>query len=761
MTRARRILRTLLGIVLAPVMWLVVAAAMTRLPAELGEKPAYEDSVRVLDRDGRVLREVRAGDAARARWVSRAEAGDRVRLALLAAEDKRFYSHPGVDPVGVVRAAVSDLVARRVVSGASTLTMQLARVVRPHPRTLLGKFGEMALALRIEASLDKGRILEEYENRAPFGPNVRGIEAASRMYFDKPAGELSWAEAATLAAIPRGPSVYDPERHADRTLRRRDRILDRMMGLGWISKDDHQRAKDEPLALNLGEAGFGAPHFVRAVLGEPWLRVGREVTTTIDRKLQREAEMAVLTTLRPLRAKHVSAASVIVLDNATGDVLAYVGSPGFDDPRGGQNDGVRALRQPGSTLKPFLYGLAMDRLGFTGATLLPDVELAVADEAGTYRPRDYDERFRGPVRLREALGSSLNVPAVWTLERVGTASFLDRLHALGFTSLEQTPEHYGAALALGDGEVTLLELANAYATLARHGKWKPVRTVREARSRAGSISAPAAAPETEVMSIASADMLADILADNTARVGAFGERSVLELPFEAAAKTGTSKGFRDNWTAGFTREVTVAVWAGNFDGSAMQSVSGITGAGPIFRAVMEAAMRSRSSKAPVSAQPAGDLVRVEVCALSGDMPGPGCKHHVHEWLPRARLPLSECPVHDAKREGERWTGAYASWARQTGRNLIADKPAAARLQIAYPAEGTRFAIDPERPASLQSILVRVEGAPAGTAARLFVDGVAMAPLRDGAAPWRLARGEHVLVARIGDRASEPVRVLVQ
>jgi penicillin-binding protein 1C len=760
MTRARRILRTLLGIVLAPVVWLVVAAATTPLPAEFGAKPAYEDSVRVLDREGRVLREVRAGDAARARWVSRAEAGDRVRLALLAAEDRRFYSHPGVDPVGVVRAAMSDLLARRVVSGASTLTMQLARVVRPHPRTLLGKFGEMALALRIEASLDKGRILEEYENRAPFGPNVRGVEAASRMYFDKPASELSWAEAATLAAIPRGPTVYDPERHADRTLRRRDRILDRMMALGWISKEDHRRAKDEPLALNLGEAGFGAPHFVQAVLAEPWLREGREVTTTIDRKLQREAEMAVLSTLRPLRAKHVSAASVIVLDNATGEVLAYVGSPGFDDPRGGQNDGVRARRQPGSTLKPFLYGLAMDRLGFTGATLLPDVELAVADEAGTYRPRDYDERFRGPVRLREALGSSLNVPAVWTLEQVGTASFLERLHALGFASLQETPEHYGAAIALGDGEVTLLELANAYATLARHGKWKPVRTVREARSRAGSIVASATAPEVEVMSRASADMLADILADGSARVGAFGERSVLELPFEAAAKTGTSKGFRDNWTAGFTREVTVAVWAGNFDGSAMQSVSGITGAGPIFRAVMEAAMRNRP-RAPVAAQAAGDLVRVEVCALSGDMPGPGCKHHVHEWLPRARLPLAECEVHDPKREGERWTGAYAAWARQTGRDVIADRPTASRLQIAYPAEGARFAIDPERPASLQSILVRVEGAPAGTDARLFVDGAPASTLRDGAAPWRLARGEHVFVARAGDRASDPVRVLVQ
>jgi penicillin-binding protein 1C len=281
---------------------------------------------------------------------------------------------------------------------------------------------------------------------------------------------------------------------------------------------------------------------------------------------------------------------VVVVENATGDVLAYVGSPDFGDrAHGGQNDGARAKRQPGSTLKPFVYGLAMERVGLTAASVLPDVELHLDVARGEYAPRNYDERFHGPVRLREALANSLNVPAVWTAAKVGDGAVLERLREVGFRSLLESPEYYGPAIALGDGEVTLLELAGAYATLARGGVTRPLRFLK---GEEGDLVARAGL-ERRVMPPEIAAVLGDVLADRNARLASFGERSALELPFDVAAKTGTSKGFRDNWTVGYTREVTVAVWVGNFDGSPMEGVSGITGAAPIFRAVMDAAMRGR------------------------------------------------------------------------------------------------------------------------------------------------------------------------
>ena len=374
------------------------------------------------------------------------EVGDDVVNAVLAAEDQRFRSHLGVDPLAVTRAVLSDMKHARVVSGASTLTMQLARLVHPHSRNLFGKFEEAALALRIEASLSKREILEQYLNRAPFGPGVRGVEAASHFWFDKAPRDLSLAEAAALAGIPRGPAVYAMDRHPERVVRRRDRILERMRVGGTVSEERAELARREPLVARAGKAAeFGKLHtWIQALaLGDstlwpadagpsPQSMRAERVETTIDGNLQREIELGAREELRTIANRHVTSAAVVVLENDTGDVLAYLGSPDFaDDAHGGQNDGVRARRQPGSTLKPFVYGLAMERLGWTAATVLPDVELSLPFEDGTYTPENYDHRFHGPVRLRDALGSSLNVPAVWTTEQIGVGPVLERLRALG------------------------------------------------------------------------------------------------------------------------------------------------------------------------------------------------------------------------------------------------------------------------------------------------------------------------------------------
>jgi penicillin-binding protein 1C len=759
-----RVFRIAINVVMIPVCWLLARALFMPLPDEL-RTHEYDESVTFTDRDGAVLREIRANDATRARWVPLADAGPWVPVAIVAAEDARFEHHPGVDPLAVVRALGQAIRSWHVVSGASTLTMQLARIMRPHPKSAAGKFDEMALALRIEASLSKDAILEQYMNRAPFGPQIRGVDAASRYYFDKPSSALSLAESATLAAIPRGPTLYDPAKHPDNVRRRRDRILDRMLGARAISQEEHDVAIAEPLVRVPAKGSFGAPHFVQALYngtldGHP--RSGPIVKTTLERDLQRAAEEAVLVGLAGLSSKHATQGSVIVVDNATGDVLAYVGSASYDDPRDGQNDGVRQKRQPGSTLKPFVYELAFERGLIDAATTIDDIETAIPIEGGTWAPHNYDEHFHGPVRAREALANSLNVPAVRVLERAGEEQMLVRLHTLGFASLDRDAAFYGPGLALGDGEVTLLELARAYSTIARGGVDMPLRFTMEEPS-----------PRARVMAVQSADLVADILADRDARLASFGERSVLELPFRVAAKTGTSKGFRDNWTIGFTREITVGVWVGNFDGSAMSSVSGITGAGPIFGAVMTAAMHGRTP-APLGVHENEGLVRTKVCPLSGKLLTHACPHAVDEWLPSG--PRESCPMHDmvaidtrnqlragpgcsskfvALKSFERFDGELAAWAKGAHRSMAPSEfsplcpgPKSApsgSVAISYPPDGTRFVIDPGLAASLQVVDVRI-GGPSGATIQLLVDGRPISA-HDGTAHWPLTPGSHVLVAR--------------
>jgi penicillin-binding protein 1C len=804
----RRLLRLSALLVLAPVIFVVVLAALTPLPAELLEG-ATSGSVRVTDAGGRTLREVRATDGALAAWISLGSVGPHVVHAMLAAEDRRFYDHLGVDPVAIVRAVYTDLAQGRFAAGGSTLTMQLARTLRPHPRTLRGKIGEAALAVRIEWSLGKDQILEQYINRAGFGPNLRGLAAASQAYFDKSPGSLSLAEAGLLAGLPRGPSLYDVTKRPELARRRRDRVIDRMASAGWITSARAEEARSEPLLPQAHRPSFGAPHLVAGLVSgavgalQPGLADAlrgpvTRIETTIDADLQRVAEAQIAAAMRELEPKGIGAASAVVVENATGDVLAYVGAPDFfDAPHLGRNDGTRARRQPGSTLKPFLYELAMEKLGFDPSTRLPDVELHVDEEGQDYAPRDYDDHFRGPVRLREALGSSLNVPAVWTALEVGVEPFLARLHELGFDALDKDAGYYGPALALGDGEVTLLELVRAYATLARSGVDRPLRFVTSVERGGDAPVAFDPLPEHRVMPARYADLVTDVLKDHDARRGSFGDRTVLDFPFEAAAKTGTSKGYRDNWAVGFTRTVTVGIWAGNMSGEPMTDVSGITGAGPLLHAILEAAMQGRAPSAlPVTREEHRGLARVPVCALSGDAAGPDCPHWVDEWVPDDEPRGPRCTMHERvrieratglragkacaadqveERVFERFPPELAAWAETAGRTMAprAWSPACpagpgdgtqdeGELRIVYPLAGARFVLDPDRPRETQVLDVRIIAPREAREATLRVDGTEVArvgPPFD--ARWPLAPGWHDLEAEVAGARSARVRVYVR
>lgn len=803
--RVARALAAVVALALSPALYVVGLSLALPLPDALAPGARYPASSRVVDREGRLMREVRAADGSRARFVPGAELDVRTRDAMLAAEDKRFRAHPGVDVLAIARAAVQVVTERRIVSGASTLTQQLARAVVPRPRTVLGKLGEMALALRIERSLGKDEILEQWANRVAFGAGLRGIEAASRRYFDRGARDLSLSQAAALASIPRGPSLYDPRRGTELVRRRRDRVLARMAEAGMISEAERARAASEPIDVLPAPVARDAAHFVAAAVGGE-LAPSRaesdevvEVRTTLDLSLQRELEQAVRNQVDALAPRNVSAAALVVLDNASGDVLAWVGSPRADDePRLGGNDGVLARRQPGSALKPFVYGLAFERLGFGPATLVPDVELHLGERGVDYSPHDYDARFHGPVRLREALASSYNVPAVWTAATLGVASVTRRLFDLGLLENADDAGRLGAAVALGDGEVRLLDLAAAYASIARRGLRVAPRAVLSTRVRDASgarvVDVPIGATR-RVMSEPAAGLLADVLSDREARLAAFGDDGPLELPFAVAVKTGTSKGFRDNVTVGFTRAVTVAVWVGNFDGSPMQGVSGVTGAGPIFAAAMRAAMRGRLEEGGGSLRAEGDAYeRVEVCALSGRLPGEHCAHRRAEVFARGAAPRAGCDVHVEvaidRRNGllagpacapalverrvvESWPPLYRAWAREARRPSAPDEasplcpraassassPRAARL--AFPVDGATFVGDPAS-ASPTTVVLRALAPAGATSVRFVVDGVAgelrRAPFEQ---TWRATPGEHRVVVEpdVGG-SSEPATIRV-
>ncbi|MFH1058611.1 MAG: penicillin-binding protein 1C [Pseudomonadota bacterium] len=716
-----------LAVGLAPLLFWALAALWPGAPPGVGYGPAAD--CLVLAADGRLMAS-RAHPARRAGpWLEPGEIPPLVRAAAMAAEDRRFALHPGVDPMALAAAAWADLMAGRVVRGGSTLTMQVARLERPARRTITSKLREMARALWLEARFCKDAILAQYLNRAPFGGPLVGVAAASRALLAKTPDRLSPAEAALLMALPQDPARLLRPNERPRLMARRNRILSAMHEAGAINAAALARAQAEPAPARLAPppAGIEAPHFVAALTARLPVGAAGAVATDIDPGLQ----AAVAGLARAAVAAHgddgLRQAAVVVLRNRDRAALAWLGSVDYDQPVAGQVDGVLARRQPGSALKPFIYALALER-GHNLAQRIADAPLARPLAGGTFRPANYDGRARGEVSLRVALASSLNLPALRLVEELSPDAVLTRLRGLGL-ELPQSPDHYGLGLALGDGEVSLLALTSAYAALADGGRWAPARLWRG--------QAPAQAQR--VMEPVAAALVGEALADDRARAAGFGRHGALELPFPAAVKTGTSQQHRDNWCLGYTADYTVGVWAGNFAAEPMRGVSGVTGAAPLWRQVMLYLHRQTPGGLP--ARPAGIVAR-PVCAASGAAAGPDCPAREEEFFAADHPPPGPCPLHSP-----------------------APAPAGPpRLALLAPAPEAVYALDPDVPPELQIITCRADakGAVSGAAWRL--DGRALP-----AGPDPLARrlalmpGRHLLEVDAwgpGGRASAAVRFLV-
>lgn len=616
---------------------------------------SWTEGTRVLARDGRLLGERPSPDGLRGHSTRIDDVSDRLVAATIASEDRRWEKHDGIDRVALVRAFASFVRHGHVVSGGSTITQQLVKRLdhqgKAHPRTFAGKVREMARAQNLEARNDKRTLLEAYLNHIDYGHGWAGPEAASQGYFGVKARDLSLAQASLLAVLPRAPTALDPYRHRERAVLRQRALLASMRSHGDISETDLERAMSEELVLRdrTEKRTLIAPHIVLASAQRALRKAGssREIRTTLDLDLQRDVEALVKGHAVRLGQRGASTAAVLVVDNATGDVIAQVGSADWGDATiSGAVDLVRARRQPGSTLKPFVYARAVER-GMSPMQMLADVptdfgggssatsgqaEPGVLRGPMTWSPENFDGTFVGPVSAREALAGSLNVPAVRVAADLGAREVVSTLRAVGL-SLPEGHERYGLSIALGSGEVTPLELAEAYVTLARGGEHVKLRELA---------SDPAAAP-ARVIEASAVASIADALSDPIARVRGLRTRGPFDFAYPVAVKTGTSTAFRDAWTAGFTRERTVVVWVGNANGTATHKLTGAVGAGPLFFDAMKRAMDDVRARSPLYA--AGLLEEAEVCPLSGQRAGHACSDHVRRMFPAGHAPAYSCNLH--------------------------------------------------------------------------------------------------------------------
>ncbi len=723
--------------------------------------------------------------------------------AILAAEDGEFYHHGALEMRAIMRSLIQAIEAKRIVSGASTITMQLARMLEPNPRTLPAKIQEIWLSWRLAAGMSKYEILAAYINRLPMGGNIYGLEAAARIYFGMPASELNVAQASLLAGLPNNPNYLNPYYYWDAAKRRQIYVLKRMVEDGYITATQADQAYSEAISLLPRQQGIiAAPHFLFLVANQLPSEHPSQIRTTIDRPLQEFVEAQVQQVVRELAPKNVHHAAAIVIENKSGEVYAYVGSPDyFSEAELGRNDGVQALRQPGSTLKPFLYQLALEQRIIRPNTVLADIPTYYPiPGARLYSPTDYSETFLGPVRIRVALANSLNIPAVRVLEKVGVSNFLLHLHQLGFEHLTQSPEHYGLGLTLGSGEVSLWELARAYLSVARLGESTSVVTTlsspsqngddlsvyrkqgRQGRQESKQLSDHQASKQRplfnlpyskakgeqtnnlkhsnlELSTLSTWALITDILSDPQARAQGFGVDSVLNLPFPAAVKTGTSSNFRDTWTVGFTKNYTVATWVGNFNGEPMEQVSGVIGAAPLWHRIM---LHLHQSQEPTPFQAPPGLVQRPVCALSGLRPTPACPSVVQEYFYPDDL-------QDYERQSDTFYQMTSVGANQQSPQYIVNLPdeynewlarqpqgniAPGKIKILSPREGDLYMLYPtESDQDSNSAVQRLEFKVAGLKSESlewWLNGEKLTTNSSNSFFWPLGPGDWTLEVKSGD-----------
>jgi penicillin-binding protein 1C len=668
---------------------------------------------RLTDRNGRPLTVTYAN-----RWNTSAclalhEVPEVMRKAFVFSEDRRFYRHGGVDWAARSHALVQNVMALSTVRGASTITEQVVRMIHPRPRTVWSRWIEGFEAMALENRHSKAAILEFYLNQVPFASNRRGVVQAAAHYFNRSPDTLTVTECLALAVLVRAPSYYDLYRNPGAIKGPLNGLAERLHREALLSDSQLASVREGVFDLERPGLSIDADHAARFIMADPALAkdsLPDMIRTTLDGALQVRVQDLVRTALETLGDKHVANAACLVVDHGTAEILAWVSEGLGDEQRSGRFiNGVTTLRQPGSSMKPFLYALALDR-GWTPAFEILDTPLTNAVGRGLHTYHNYSRSFYGWVSLRQALGNSLNIPAVKTIRFVGYESYLRLLHLMGFESLDRHPDFYGDGLALGCGEVSLYQMVQAYAALANRGVFRPLTLYADGGSPLFS---------RRIFSEEAASLIGDILSDAQARNLEFGAASPLNFPVQTAVKTGTSSDYRDAWALGYNHRFTAGVWMGNFDGRAMDGVTGSTGSALVLRAVFAELNRGIETR-PLFLSPRLTLRDVSIRQGHGDETVAR-----REWF----APGSEPPEQ---------------------RSVLPQ----VRVGFIKPVNGLEMAMDPRIPDDDEAFEFVVGGVGETDRTVWHIDGQGLGETRGGRYLWTLQKGRHVVETTVYKQGSD-------
>jgi penicillin-binding protein 1C len=746
----------------------------------------------ILDRRGRYLGEVPAGNGELGYWPLPYVMPERVVAATLVTEDQYFYEHPGVYLPSVGRAILQNVRNGRVISGASTLAMQVARMQDPGGRTLARKASEAIEALLLVQRHGHEQVLRQYLTFAPYGNRAHGVVRAARLYFDKPVEDLSWAQAAFLAGLPQMPGRMNPftPDGLKRAQRRSHRILRALKNKGLLSAVELHQALTADLGLV--PRPRRQPEAMHAVLewsAQAKRRQSPISVATLDLEIQEKAADILRDNLRRIENSGAGNTSALVVDTATGDILAWVGSRDFfSEEHKGAIDFVRTKRSPGSALKPFLYALGLEKGAFTAASELPDTQMEVrSDTIGAYLPENINHTFMGPMLLREALANSRNIPALRVLSEVGVEPTLRFFESAGVGDISWEPDRYGLGLAVGNLPVTLEELARMYGALAREGESLPLRRFMD----------DAQVASRRLLHRETAQLVRHLLSDPQARRPMFPVGGPLDFPYAVAVKTGTSHGYRDAWTVAFSDRLLVAVWVGNHDWRRMRGVGGANSAAVAAHRIMDTVMETHRPWQPIldAFPPPDGAVAVEVCPLSGRLASTDCPHRKSEWFFPGSAPTERCPFHAQVKLDRRnrlragptcpesdvitrvmldLPDTYTQWARSQHLDIAprqesplcpsTEEAVTPKVAIREPRGTVRLLFDPDTPASSSTLRLEAGVTPSTEPIVWLVDGVPVATVSyPHEYRWSVRPGRHVITAAMSRHAevSQPLTVVVE
>ncbi len=702
----------LIALIGVAVLWRVTAEALRPVPHGFDRVAGSIKRIQITDRHGVVLNTTYINDWNLHDTAVIHEIPPFLITAFVMAEDKRFLNHSGQDWAARFSALFENTIAMRGVRGASTITEQAARMIQPRPRTLWARWLEGWEAERLEQTRSKLDILEFYLNQVPYAANRRGVVQAARHYFDRNLETLSKREMLALAVLVRAPSRMDLFGGNSAMLESAiERLASRMVEAGQLDETALARVTSGAFDLKRSSLVVNAGHFLNYVTSRNFTE-RTELRTTLDGVLQARLQALLDRRLNSLAGARVANGAMLVADHRSGEILAWViGGAADDDVPGHMIDTVTTPRQPGSSMKPFLYGLALEK-GWTAATLIDDAPLAEMVGYGLHNYKNYSRTFHGPVTLRDALGNSLNIPALRAIQFTGAADYLSLLNRMGFETLSRDTDHYGDGLALGNGEMTLLELVQAYGALANLGVYRPFSVLHGDEG---------AQPGERVYSAETASLLGNILSDPDARSLEFGSGSLLNLPVQTAVKTGTSSDYRDSWAVGYNDRYVVGVWMGNLDQTPTLGITGSTGPALVLRGAFDILNRHRETE---SLWLSPRLKRHVICADKGIAFNDGmtCPRRSEYFIPGTSPEASLPPA----------------------ATLVQNK----EIRLRQPTPGLHMAYDPRLPQNLQAFEFVLQGVAAGDLVDWRIDG-GEALFGDGAGYlWPLSRGNHSVSAAV-------------